>query len=156
MSQQNKLVCSDATAGWTPRLSSLTWSRRSPGQLGGRLLPRLEPLLVGLQLQDVLLLQLPLGRTVAQLDGQRVLPQHLQGQSALEKHSGETPGCLLRGSAGGGGGADGPNNKHPSLEPGLWTSGRWESTCFLTSHRVKNRFHQLVLLNFSKTSLFHF
>lgn len=54
--------------------SQWIWLRQaSPGQLGGGLLSGLEALLVGLQLQDVLLLQLPLGRTVTQLDGQGVL-----------------------------------------------------------------------------------
>lgn len=45
----------------------------SPGQFGGCLLSGFKPLLVGLQRQDVLILQLPLGRTVTQLDGERVL-----------------------------------------------------------------------------------
>ena len=58
----------------------------SPRELGGRLLPRLEPLLVRLQRQDVLLLQFPLGWTVAQLDGQRILPQNLQGQRTFRRH----------------------------------------------------------------------
>lgn len=58
----------------TSHLSQLMWlCKGSPGQLSGGLLSRLEALLVWLQWQDVLLLKLPLGWTVTQLDGQRVL-----------------------------------------------------------------------------------
>lgn len=71
---------------WPPLAAVANVEKRSPRELGGRLLARLEPLLVRLQGQDVLLLQLPLGRTVAQLDGQRVFPQHLQGQRACGPH----------------------------------------------------------------------
>ena len=52
----------------------------SPREFGADLLPRLQPLLVRLHGQDVLLLQLSFGRTVTQLDGQGVFPQHLLSQ----------------------------------------------------------------------------
>lgn len=52
----------------------------SPCEFGAYLLPRLQSLLIRLHGQDVLLLQLSFGWTIAQLDGQGVFPQHLLGQ----------------------------------------------------------------------------
>ena len=53
-----------------------------PGELGAYLLTGLQPLLVGQHGQDVLVLQVPQRWSVTQLDGQRVLPQHLHCKRA--------------------------------------------------------------------------
>lgn len=52
----------------------------SPCEFGAYLLPRFQSLFVRLHGQDVLLLQLSLGWTVAQLNCQGVFPQHLLSQ----------------------------------------------------------------------------
>jgi len=54
---------------------------RSPCEFGADLLPGLHPLLIRLHGQDVLVLQLCFGGSVAQLDGQSVFPQHLLRQA---------------------------------------------------------------------------